>query len=103
MDNEHIQDKPEDNKHLVTLQVQTPRGLWSTTEPEEAKKRPVYPQSTKIQQVIDDAREIFKFVEADSKYTLLEGDTKLDPQRTIVSYHIKDNTLLILSVKGGNA
>ncbi|HEX8185405.1 MAG TPA: hypothetical protein VF747_11655 [Blastocatellia bacterium] len=103
MDKEHNKDKPGDDKHTVTLQVQTPRGLWSTTQPEGAAKRPVYPQSAKMQQIIDDAREVFKFVEADSKYTLLEGTTKLEPERTIVSYHLKDNTLLLLSVKGGNA
>ena len=98
LDNEHSSDR-----RLVTLQVQTPRGLWSTTQPPNATKRPVYPESTKIQQVIDDARSVFGFVEADNKYTLLEGTTRLEPERTIASYHIKDNTLLVLSVKGGNA
>ena len=87
----------------VTLKVQTPRGLWSETLPEHASKRPVYPISTKIQQIIDDAREVFKFVETDNKYTLLEGKTKLEPERTIASYHLVNGTLLVLSVQGGNA
>jgi hypothetical protein len=103
MDKDQNKGKPGDDKHTVTLQVQTPRGLWSTTQPEGATKRPIYPQPAKIQQIIDDAREVFKFVEADSKYTLFEGTTKLEPERTIVSYQLKDNTLLTLSVKGGNA
>jgi hypothetical protein len=83
--------------------VQTPRGLWSQTEPPKADKRPVYPASTKVSQVIADAREVFKFTENDNKYVLLDGAEKLEPQRTLASYHIKDNTLLILSVQGGNA
>jgi len=89
--------------HIVHLRVQTPRGLWSMQEPKDATKRPVYPISTKIEQVIQDAREVFKFVEQDSKYTLFRGDEILDPQRTLASYKIEDGTLLVLSVQGGNA
>lgn len=90
-------------EHDVTLQVQTPRGLWSMTEPPNATKRPEYPQSTKIERVISDVREVFKFVESDSKYTLLLGKEVLAPERTLASYHLKDGTLLVLSVQGGNA
>jgi hypothetical protein len=89
--------------HIVHLRVQTPRGLWSMQEPKDATKRPVYPISTKIEQVIQDAREVFKFVEQDSKYTLFRGDEILEPQRTLASYKIEDGTLLVLSVQGGNA
>lgn len=92
-----------DKDKTVKLRVQTPRGLWSMTEPVEAPKRPIYKQSTKIEQVIQDARDVFKFVEQDSKYTLFRGDEKLEPQRTLVSYKIEDDTLLLLSVQGGNA
>ncbi len=90
-------------KKLVSLQVQTPRGLWSETEPPNASRRPVYPQSTKIEQIITDARAVFNFTEGDNKYVLLRGQEKLDPQRTIVSYHLESGTLLVLSVQGGNA
>ena len=38
---------------------------------------PDYAISTKVQVVIDDAREVFKFVEPDSKYTLFLGKTQL--------------------------
>jgi len=89
--------------HIVRLRVQTPRGLWSVTEPPDATKRPEYPVSTKIEQVILDVRSVFKFVEQDSKYTLLRGDEVLEPQRTLASYKIDDGTLLVLSVQGGNA
>jgi hypothetical protein len=88
---------------IIHLRVQTPRGIWTMTEPVDAVKRPEYPPSAKIEQVIEDARIVFKFVEQDSKYTLLRGSEILEPQRTLVSYKIEDNTLLVLSVQGGNA
>lgn len=87
----------------VRLRVQTPRGLWSMDEPKDAQKRPEYAISAKVEQVIADARSVFKFVEEDSKYTLLLGNDPLEPQRTLASYHIENNTLLVLSVQGGNA
>lgn len=87
----------------IQLQVQTPRGLWSMTEPEEADLRPEYPISTKVQQVLDDARSIFGFVEDDSQYALLRDGKPLEPQRPLASYHLEDNDLLVLSVQGGNA
>jgi hypothetical protein len=87
----------------VSLRVQTPRGLWSQTEPENADKRPVYPLSEKVSQVIEDARAVFKFTEADNEYALLLGKERLRPERTLASYHLEDGTLLVLSVKGGNA
>jgi hypothetical protein len=92
-------DKPRE----ITLQVQTPRGLWSKKLPKDAVKRPIYPITTKIAQVITDAREVFKFTENDNKYVLLHGSTQLQPERTLVSYHFDDDTLLVLSVQGGNA
>lgn len=93
-------DKP--NKK-VELQVQTPRGLWNKKLPKDAPLRPVYEKTAKIQQIIDDARKVFKFVENDNKYTLFLGEKQLEPQRTIESYHLEDETLLVLSVQGGNA
>ncbi|MDQ4123244.1 MAG: hypothetical protein M3209_17545 [Acidobacteriota bacterium] len=93
----------EKNDSKVTLQVQTPRGLWSKKLPVNASLRPVYEKTTKIQQIIDDARAVFKFAENDNKYTLFLGEKQLEPNRTIVSYHLEDDTLLVLSVQGGNA
>ena len=92
-----------EHAHVIRIRVQTPRGLWSMDEPKDAPKRPEYPISTKIEQVIQDARIVFKFVEHDSKYTLLRGNEILEPQRTLASYKIEDGTLLVLSVQGGNA
>jgi hypothetical protein len=90
-------------KNRVQLRVQTPRGLWSMKEPADAKLRPDYPRSTKVQRVIDDARSVFKFVENDSKYTLFHAQQQLDTERTLASYKLEDDTLLTLSVQGGNA
>ncbi len=90
-------------KHELQLRVQTPRGLWSMTEPLDATRRPEYEQNTKVATVIADARDVFKFVENDSKYTLFLGKEQLEPQRTLVSYHVENNALLTLSVQGGNA
>jgi hypothetical protein len=72
-------------------------------EPKDATKRPEYPVSTKIEQVILDVRSVFGFVERDSKYTLLREREILDPQRTLAGYDIENETLLVLSVQGGNA
>lgn len=100
---EKDKDKDRGNQPHVTLQIQTPRGLWNKKLPANASLRPVYDKTTKIQQIIDDARAVFKFVENDNKYALFLGESQLEPNRTIVSYHIKDETLLVLSVQGGNA
>jgi hypothetical protein len=73
------------------------------TEPADAKMRPHYPISTKVEQVITDVRSVFAFVENDSKYTLLLGAEQLDPKRTLASYKLETNRLLVLTVQGGNA
>lgn len=87
----------------VYLQIQTPRGLWNRTEPPNATKRPIFPISTKVEEVIADAREVFGFVEEDNKYQLLNGTDRLDPKLPLARYHFEDGTLLILTVQGGNA
>jgi len=97
------EEKDKGNRNRVELQVQTPRGLWNQKLPKDAPVRPVYEKTAKIQQIIDDARTVFKFVENDNKYTLFLGEQQLEPTRTIVSYHLEDETLLVLSVQGGNA
>jgi hypothetical protein len=92
-----------DKEKTVRLRVQTPRGLWSMDEPKNAPKRPKYSLSAKVAQVIEDARDVFKFVEQDSKYKLMRGKDELQPERTLASYKIEDDTLLVLTVQGGNA
>lgn len=87
----------------VQINVQTPRGLWSMDEPADTTLRPQYPISTKVQDVINDVRTVFNFVENDSKYTLFLLKVELEPQRTLASYQIEAGTLLVLSVQGGNA
>jgi hypothetical protein len=93
----------QDRPPTVRLSVQTPRGVWSMTQPAGAPIRPEYELATKVESVIADARSVFGFVENDSKYTLHFAGTKLEPQRTLASYQIKDGSILVLSVQGGNA
>jgi hypothetical protein len=88
---------------IVRLTVQTPRGAWSMTEPVVAPVRPQYDVNTKVDRVIADVRSVFNFVENDSKYTLHFANEQLAPQRTLVSYQVKDGSVLVLSVQGGNA
>lgn len=73
------------------------------TQPAGAPIRPEYEITTKVESVIADARGVFGFVENDSKYTLHFEGTKLESQRTLASYEIKDGSTLVLSVQGGNA
>jgi hypothetical protein len=105
-DRQDLQPSTEHHKpdhHEIRLRIQTPRGLWTMHEPKDAPKRPEYKPSARIAQVIEDARVVFKFVEQDSKYTLLRHREILQPERTLESYHIENETLLVLSVQGGNA
>ena len=48
---------PQVGPPTVRLRVQTPRGLWSMDAPPDARKRPLYAISTKVEQVIGIARE----------------------------------------------
>ena len=85
-------EKPKDK--MLQIQIQTPRGLWSMTEPVNAPLQPGYEPQTKVEQVIADARSVFKFVENDSKYSLFFKREELAPQRPLVSYGIHDGDLL---------
>lgn len=90
-------------QRTVTLRIQTPRGEWNRKEPPNVRKRPIYPISTKVEQVVADVREVFGFVEDDNKYQLLNGKEPLEPQHPLSRYRLKDGTLLVLTVQGGNA
>jgi hypothetical protein len=96
-------DKNPGGEPTVALEIRTPRGVWNMIEPPNALKRPKYPVSTKIAQVIADAREVFGFVEDDNKYQLLHGTDRLEPQHPLARYHFKNGTVLVLTVQGGNA
>ena len=87
----------------IRFRVQTPRGIWSMTEPAIAPRRPEYPISAQAATVIADARTVFNFVEQDSLYTLFLNGTQMAPERPLASYHLADDALLVLSVQGGNA
>ncbi len=99
----HPEKGKHEGEHRLKLRVQTPRGLWSMKEPADATLRPSYEPTVLVQQVIDDARAVFGFVENDSKYALFRGRDELDPARTLGSYDLRQEELLVLSVQGGNA
>ena len=90
-------------REVLRRRVQTPRGIWSMTEPAIAPRRPEYPISAQAATVIADARTVFNFVEQDSLYTLFLNGTQMAPERPLASYHLADDALLVLSVQGGNA
>jgi hypothetical protein len=85
------------------LKVQTPRGLWDDRLPPKAKKRPVYEPNATVQQVLDDVRSVFEFVENDNVYTLLHNKIPLNSRSTLKEAGIHDGALLVLTVQGGNA
>jgi hypothetical protein len=86
--------------HLV---VQTPRGVWDQHNPPHATKKPLYRSSALVQQVIDDVRSVFGFIEQDNVYTLLLHGKPLEPHQTLLSVGIADGAVLVLTVQGGNA
>jgi hypothetical protein len=86
--------------HLI---VQTPRGVWDQHNPPHAKKKPVYRPSATVQEVIDDARAVFGFIEQDNAYVLLLKGKQLSPQQTLQEAGVADGDLLVLTVQGGNA
>jgi len=71
----------------ITLIIKTPNGDWTQT----------FRKTTKIQDVIDATVAHFGF-STNGQYELRKEDdpnTVLKPERTLVSYHLKDNDVLI--------
>ena len=80
-----------DNKHL-TVRIETTQGTWDTT----------FPKTTKIEEMILSIVTHFGFA-ANGRYELrLESDpdNALKSERTLVSYGIKDNYILIFTDLG---
>lgn len=75
----------------ITINIQSGRGSGDFT----------FLQQTKISEVITAAVHKFGYPEGDSYSLVREKDKEeLDPQRTLASYHIEDNEVLILSATG---
>lgn len=75
------------NDNELTITIQTPQGDWTTT----------FQKTAKVAEVIQAVIEHFGFA-INGKYELkLENDpnTALKPERTLVSYGIKDGDVLV--------
>lgn len=76
----------------LTITIQTPQGNLEET----------FPKTTKVQEVIDAVVKHFGFAQ-NGKYDLrlsTDPDNPLKPQRTLVSYGIKDGDILIFTDMG---
>lgn len=75
----------------ITVTIQSGRGSATFT----------FPQQTKVSEVIETARVKFGYPAGDN-YSLVRNKDKttLDPQRTLVSYHIENGEILTLSATG---
>lgn len=90
-------------QRALHLAVQTPRGVWDQHNPPHAGKKPIYRPSASVQDVIDDARAVFGFIEQDNVYVLLLKGRQLAPQHTLQDAGVVDGDVLVLTVQGGNA
>lgn len=81
-------------KNDVTIQVDTTQGNWNNA---------TFPKTAKISEVIQAVVKKFSFA-PDGKYQLAfasDPGTPLKPDRTLVSYDVKDGTVLIFTEMGG--
>jgi len=79
-------------QHEIDLVIKTPLGVW----------RHRFPKTAKVQEVIDAVKQHFGFA-ANGSYDLrLESNPNqaLKPERTLVSYHMKDGDVLVFSDLG---
>ncbi len=85
-------DKEDKKDRDLTITIETTEGAWTET----------FAQTDKIKEVIAAVVRHFVFA-ADGKYELrreTDPDTPLDPERPLVSYHIKDGDTLIFTDLG---
>ena len=79
-------------KHDITIVIQTSQGSWNAT----------FPKTDKVQQVIAAVVTHFGFA-SNGRYELrlrTDPNQALTPERTLVSYDIKDGDILIFSELG---
>jgi len=81
------------NDKTVEIKIQSTRGT----------KEFSFPKETKIADVIAKAVAAFDFAPGDKFELVLATNPKeqLQPERTLVSYHIADGTVLVLTAIGG--
>ena len=70
----------DDHDRGLTIVIETPQGKWETT----------FPKIVKVSEVIEAVKQHFGF-SAEGKYQLkLANGETMRPERTLVSYHVKD-------------
>ena len=91
MSNLHKTSEPEDRSIKVT--IQSTRG----------KKQFSFPKLAEVAHVIKEAIDAFDFKQGDQFELVLatKPDEPLQPQRTLASYQIEDDSVLILTSIGG--
>lgn len=77
------------NDHNITVTIQSGRGSQTFS----------FPQQTKIQDVAHQAAVALGYP-ANGSYALVYNGEELAGQRPLVSYHIQDGAILVLSATG---
>lgn len=77
------------NDHTITVTIQSGRGSQTFT----------FPQQTKVADAAHQAAIALGYP-ADGSYALVYNNEELAGQRPLVSYHIEDGAILILSATG---
>ncbi len=80
------------NSQNVTIRIETTQGTWEAT----------FPKTTKVQEVIEAVINHFGFAPKGNYELCLETDrtNALKPERTLVSYGIKDGDILVFTDLG---
>lgn len=90
--NEHGNDKEKGNDKGLEIKIQTSRGTKDFS----------FPKTIMVSEVIAQAVEVFEFAPGDSFALMLAAnpEEELDLNRPLVSYHVKDGDVMILTATG---
>jgi hypothetical protein len=93
--NKHSDDHSNSNDQQLTLTIQTTKGVWENA---------VFSKTAKVSEILQQVITKFGFA-ADGNYKLkIKGAPEnLEPQRTLVSYHLKDGDVLSFTDLGKGA
>ena len=77
----------------LTVTIKTPLGDWENV---------TFPKTAKVQDVINATIAKFQFAQTGNYKLFLEPDTSyaLQPERTLVSYHVKDGDVFLFADLG---
>jgi WXG100 protein secretion system (Wss), protein YukD len=93
MTDKNSQHQPPHDDRTLEIVIQSTRGTKTFS----------FPKETKISDVIEKAVDAFGFAKGDRFELVLATNPgePLQPERPLVSYHIKDGDILILTAVGG--